>query len=138
MKTKLDSFGCRMATLIGMALLLLAPSTAWGTPTEEDILRSFNENMDQPPDYGRLIPWLFALAGAVVVVVYFRQWQKRQAVPRPLNNPRKLIREMANAIDIDPAELKRITQQAKDLNCESPLTLLLCPSLLGEESRDKT
>jgi hypothetical protein len=106
---------------------------AAAVPTNEDILRSFNENMDQVPDYSRLIPWLFAAAGIVVVLVYLQQRQKRQAVPRVLNHPGKLVREIIRGGGIDPLEMKRLAGLARELDCENPLTLLLCPSLLDKK-----
>jgi hypothetical protein len=129
------------AARLGIALLAAAlffPRPAFATPTEEDILRSFNQNMDQAPDYGRMIPWLLAAVGAVVIVVCFRNWQKRQAVPKKLNHPRKLVREIVRGIEIDPAEMKRITQLARELNCQSPLTILLCPSLTAKDAQPQS
>jgi hypothetical protein len=111
----------------------LACATAQATPTVEEITRSFSQNMDQEPDYGRVIPWLFGLAGAVVVVIYFRQRQKREAVPRALNHPGKLLREVVKIAEIDPVEMKRLKLLAAEHDYSSPLTLLLCPSLLAQK-----
>jgi hypothetical protein len=124
-----------MKIFIAAILLgILAPVTlVLATPTNEEILRSFNENMDQAPDYALVIPWLFAAGGAIAIVMYFRQYQKRQAVPKPLNHPRKLVKEVVKNMQMDPLEMKKLSAQAKELGCDSPLTLLLCPSLTRAE-----
>ena len=100
--------------------------------TQEDVFRSINENMVQQPDYERLIPWLFGIAGLVVVVIFVRQRQKLAAVPKALNHPGKLMREMSRLAEIDPAEMKKYKALARDKQVENPLTLMLCPSLLGD------
>jgi hypothetical protein len=120
-----------------LVLMLACAGAAHGTPTQEDIVKSFNENMSQPPDYGKLLPWFFAFCGAVAVIVYFNQRQKRQAIPMALNHPKKLIKEMVKGADIDPAEMKKMTQLARELDCESPLTLMLCPSLMNKDGKDQ-
>jgi predicted restriction endonuclease len=118
--------------LLPACVVICLSRAALAVPTNEDILRSFNENMDQAPDYSRLIPWVCILAGIVAVVIFFRQRQKRQAIPKALNHRGKLLKEMVRSIETDPAEMKRISGLARELDCENPLTLLLCPSLLNK------
>jgi hypothetical protein len=127
--------------LLAILCLLLPTShfqlpTASATPTPEDVLRSFNQSMDQEPDYSKLLPWLLLFAAATVAVVVFRQRQKRQAVPRALNHPGKLIREVVKMAEIDPVQMKELKALAQEHGCDSPLTLLLCPSLMGKASTE--
>jgi hypothetical protein len=111
-----------------------SPARAVATP--EDIERSFNQSMDSAPDYSKLIPWLFLLAGVIAVVVYFNQRQKKEAIQKPLNHPKKLIREVARMAEIDAADMKQLKQKAQEVGCENPLTLLLCPSLMNGRRAD--
>jgi len=127
--------------ICALALLYLPTAncqlpTASASPTMDEITRSFNQNMDQEPDYSRMVPWLFGAAGAVLVVMFFRQWQKREAMPRTLNHPGKLVREVAKIVEIDPVELKRLKLLALEHDCSSPLTLLLCPSILKKQEAE--
>jgi hypothetical protein len=122
----------------GVCALLMKASIVLATPTQDEIVKSFNDNMNQAPDYGLLIPWFFAACGAVAVVIYFRNRQKRQAIPQSLNHPKKLVKEIVKSVELDPAEMKRVTQLARELNCDNPLTLLICPSLMSSDAGEKT
>jgi hypothetical protein len=116
-----------------IVLLALARGTwAWSAPTQEEVLRSINENVSEGPDYGRMIPWVLAAIGVTVAVMFFRQRQKQQANPKPLNHPKKLVREIVRSIEIDAVEMKQLSARAKELDCDNPLTLLLCPSMLSK------
>jgi hypothetical protein len=122
--------------LAAMALLLGLSAIAAAEPTQEDVFRSLNESMHESPNYGLVLPWLFAAAGVVAVVVYFRQRQKVQAIPKPLNHPGKLVREMTQLAGVDAAEIKRLKALAKERQVSSPLVLLLCPSLLDSSATE--
>ena len=120
----------KIPLLLGLALPALLTLRAAANPTMDQITQSFNQNMDQEPDYSKMIPWLFGLAGAVVVVVYFRQRQKQAANPKPLNHPGKLLKEVTKIAEIEKDEMRRLKLAAAEKNVSSPLVLLLCPSLL--------
>jgi hypothetical protein len=121
-----------------MSLLLLVPRAALANPTQDDVFRSLTQNMEEQPDYSKIIPWIFAVAGLVVVVIFMRQWQRRQAVPKVLNHPGKLIREVTKLAEIDAAEMKKLKNRAEELGCDNPLTLLLCPSLMEKPQGAKS
>jgi hypothetical protein len=126
------------ASVILFLLLVVGRSPcAWSTPTQEEVLRSINENVSEGPDYGRMIPWILAAAGVVVAVTFFRQRQKQQANPKPLNHPKKLVREIIRTTDIESTEMKQLWNRAKELDCDNPLTLILCPSLLSPPKADE-
>jgi hypothetical protein len=121
----------RRAVMSFALIVAAAASAASAKPTQEEFFRSLTQNMTQEPDYQRLIPWAFAIAGVVVAIAYLSQRQKRQALPKPLNHQGKLVKEMIRTAGLDPAEIKRLGGLAQRLDCQSPLTLLLCPSLLA-------
>jgi hypothetical protein len=74
----------------------------------------------------------------IAVVVYFNQRQKKEAIQKPLNHPKKLIREVVRLAEIDPADMKNLRRKADELGCENPLTLLLCPSLLNPSGDERS
>lgn len=129
----------RMKIWLIAAIWLCAslPSMVRAAPTMDQITQSFNQNMDQEPDYSKMIPWIFGLAGAVLVVVYFRQRQKQAANPKALNHPGKLLREVAKIAEINAEELRRLKAVAVEKELTSPLVLLLCPSLM-EKPEEKS
>jgi hypothetical protein len=121
---------------VGVGTIIRPVSTALASPTPEEISRSFTQSMQQAPDYWVLLPWLFAFAGCVAVVIGIRQWQKHQAMPRVLNHPGKLVKEMVLEADLNPVEMKKLKSLARELDCEYALTLLLCPSLMEKPTDD--
>jgi hypothetical protein len=123
---------CIVVALVALFVLTLA-TPVLSAPTQDDVFRSLSRNMEAQPDYGRLLPWLCAAAGLVAVIIYLSQRQKRQAVPKTLNHPGKLLREVIRVAELDPDEMKQLKALAQEQNCQSPLTLLLCPSLRGGE-----
>src|ERR1700677_3656770 len=91
-----------------LAVIAASVSPALALVSQDDVFRSLTQNMDSEPDYGKLLPWLFAIAGLIAVIIYIRQRQKRQAVPKALNHPGKLVREVVRLADLDPDELKAL------------------------------
>lgn len=135
LKSFLRIFLCVFASLrsvILFSIALLPAHLALANPTQEEVFRSLDQNMHEVPKYTLVLPWLFGAAGVVGVVMYFRQRQKIEANPKALNNPAKLLREVADLAQIGPDELKRLKTLAEQRKCASPLTLLLCPSLLAD------
>jgi hypothetical protein len=123
-----------------MLLLLSAAPSARANPTEEDVLRSMQENVREQPNYGPVLAVMAATAGIIVAIVVFRQYQKRADSPQILNHPGKLLREMARDLEINPAQVRELKIRADELGCDHALTLLLCPSLTkgADESGETT
>jgi hypothetical protein len=127
-----------LSAFVALCAMQFHIQAARAVATPEDIERSFNQSMDSAPDYSKLIPWAFLLAGVIAVVVYFNQRQKKEAIQKPLNHPKKLIREVVRMAEIDAADMKQLKQKAQEIGCENPLTLLLCPSLMNGLRADIT
>jgi hypothetical protein len=68
---------------------------------------------------------------------------KRQAVPQPLNHSRKLMREVMKAVPLRRGEVRQLKLLADAATVdggepvESPLTLLLCPSVLARAMKSR-
>jgi len=132
------SASCLALCLCAAALFFLVfASPASATVSQDDVFRSLTQNMDEQPDYWKLLPWFLAAAGVVAIVIFVRQRQRLAAVPRVVNHPGKLLREVIRTADLDPSEVKELKARAAELNCENPLTLLLCPSLLAKPAVDE-
>jgi hypothetical protein len=104
----------------------------------EDVFRSTRESMNQGTTDGHVLPLLAAAVGVVVLLIVLAYRRRRQVAPTALNSPRRLLKEVARAAGVKTAELRQLRQIAEEQKCSSPLSLLLCPSLLakGLESRD--
>ena len=111
-------------------------------PTQDEVLKSIGENVGQPVESSHVIGALAAIGGAVVLLVVVGQWSGRERKSKGLNHHGKLLKEVLRNVPLKSAELKQIKLLAQDLRpggtggrVESPLTLLLCPSLLAEAAK---
>ncbi len=117
----------------------LLTSPALAAPTQEDVFRSISDNVSQRPGEGGkgLAVVLCGAGGLVLLVLVLGSRARRQAVPQALNNPRKLIREVMKAVPLRRGEVRHLKLLADAAGTEggepveSPLTLLLCPSVLA-------
>jgi hypothetical protein len=129
-----------------MLLLILAPgfwllaaSSALAEPTQEDVFRSIGRNVSDTSDNGHVLAILAGVAGAVVLLVVVGQRRARiDSGPRALHSHPKLMKEVLRTVPIKPAELKQLKVLLQECRSreqngpapESPLTLVLCPSLM--------
>jgi hypothetical protein len=124
-----------------LLLVLTALSTpALATPTQEDVFRSIQDNVnDSGAGSGKVLA-LFAGAGALVILlVLLSQRRKRELTPRTLHHQGKLLKEVMRTTGLKPVELKQLKLLAEESKVgdeadavQSPLTLLLCPSVLAK------
>ena len=118
---------------------------AYAAPTQEDVFRSIADNVGQQPgESGNgLAVLLCAAGGLVLLVVVLGSRARRQAVSQPLNHPRKLMREVMKAVPLRRGEVKHLRLLADAAAAdggepvESPLTLLLCPSVLARALKNR-
>jgi hypothetical protein len=75
--------------------------------------------------------------GIIAVRVLAAHWGQRRETPKALNHSGKLIREVRRKIHLSNPQIKRLKILADRKGCSSPLTVLLCPSLLGREEATK-
>ena len=104
---------------------------------QEDVFKSISENVsgsgDPTPFYA------LALVGVaiVLVLVVVNHFMKHQARPRAVNHRGKLIKEMLRRLPLRGGEVKHLKLMAAEQGCESPLTLVLCPSLMAKGIQEK-
>lgn len=111
-----------------------------GDDRQQAFLRSLNETSGASVDSRWLAVGLAVVVIAMVVGVLI---QKRKRVPvkasrKYLRNPKKLMKEMAGALDLSSAEVRKLEHHAERMGVENPMTLLICPSLLKKKPEEKS
>jgi hypothetical protein len=105
-------------------------------PTQQDIFRSIHDNVSQKTDPRWMIFGIAAAAGVLMVLALLGMRNQRASTPKALNHQGKLIRELRRHVALKSVEIKQLkllSEQVKTPDGSplvSPLTLLLCPSLL--------
>jgi hypothetical protein len=122
--------------IFGGFLVLIAATGAFGNPTEEDVFKSVNQNMNSPVDMSKAVPYLLAALGVIILVILFNYHRQRQNTPRSLNHPGKLSRELSRRLRLRSIELRQLKLLAEEQELEHPLTLILCPSVLAKAMRN--
>lgn len=107
------------------------------TLKQEDVFKSISDNVGGAPD--PKVFYIVALAGAalVLLLVVLNSFKKRQARPRAVNHQGKLLKEMLKKVSLKAGEVKQLKTMAAEQGCASPLTLVLCPSLLAKGMNTK-
>jgi hypothetical protein len=105
--------------------------------TLEDVFRSTQENMTQTPTVSHLTAFFLGVVALVILLIVLQQFYKRSVVLKPINHHGRLLKELAKSLPLKSAEIKQLKRLAEQQSYSSPLTLLLCPSLLSKaiESR---
>src|SRR3954471_17914287 len=100
---------------------------------QEDVFKSISENVGSSNTDPRYF-YVFALIGAAVVLllVVVNSFKKREAAPRAVNHQGKLVKEIVKKVPLKSADIKHLKTTAAEQGCASPLTLILCPSILAK------
>jgi hypothetical protein len=118
-----------------LILLLIIPATTWARPTLDQVLQGINQSMDAPADLRRPAAVVIGLVGLIILISVLNRGIKLGGSgtrrSREPNHPHKLAREIAKKVGLRRAELKQLRIVAESQNLQSPLTVLLCPSLLA-------
>jgi len=125
----------RQRAVLGSVVIFASLSVAQANPTEEDVFRSINQNVGSTVDVSKAIPYLLATVAIIILIALYNNYRKRQSYPRKLNHPGKLTKELCRSINLRSVELKQLKLLAEEQELEYPLTLILCPSVLGKAIR---
>lgn len=98
--------------------------------TLDDVFRSTQESMQQEPTSERVIALLVGVVAMIVLLVILQQRRRHLAASAPLNHHGRLLKEMFKTLSLNRAEIRQLRKLADQQSCASPLTLLMCPSLL--------
>ena len=120
-----------------LAAVLLLPALAKAAPTQEEVFRSINQNVGGTVDIKKIYPYLAGLAGLVIMACLYNHRQNRPLTGPKVNHSGKLVREISRRIHLRKIEVKQLRLLADEQKLENPLTLLLCPSVLGKAARTK-
>jgi hypothetical protein len=123
------------AAIAGCIALLASATIAAANPTQEEVFQSINDNVRSTADFTRAVPYMLVGAGLFILCLLFNYHLKHRKVPRKAFNPAKLSRELCRRISLRSVELKQLKILAEEQELEYPLTLILCPSLLGKAIR---
>jgi hypothetical protein len=127
-----------IAAAIASCIALLGPATiAAANPTQEEVFQSINDNVRSTADFTRAVPYMLTAAGVLILVLLFNYHRKHKKIPRKAYNPARLSRELCRRISLRSVELKQLKILAEEQELEYPLTLILCPSLLGKAIRSQ-
>jgi hypothetical protein len=104
---------------------------------QEDVFKSISDNVGGSTD--PKLFYILALAGAgfVLLMVVINSLKNRQARPRAVNHQGKLLKELLKKVPLKNGEVKQLKAMAAEQGCDSPLTLVLCPSLLAKGMNTK-
>jgi hypothetical protein len=107
-------------------------------PTQEEVFKSIQDNVGESADSGKVLMVLCAGGGFVILLAVFSQRNKREITPRTVNHQGKLLKEIGRGLSIRPKEMKQLKILAEQTSVpgaqtvNSPLTLLMCPSVLSK------
>jgi hypothetical protein len=104
---------------------------------QEDVFKSISDNVGGSAD-----PKTFFIVGGivvaiVVVLVLINKRMQREATPQAVNHQGKLVKELLKKVPLRKGEVKHLRTMAAEQGCESPLTLVLCPSLMTKGLNEK-
>jgi hypothetical protein len=120
----------------GIAFFFTA-AIAGANPTQEEVFQSINDNVRSTADFTRAVPFMLVGAGAIILCALINYHRKHRKAPRKAYNPKRLSRELCRRISLRSVELKQLKVLADEQEVEYPLTLILCPSLLGKAIRSQ-
>ena len=111
------------------------PATAHANPTQEEVFKSLQNTEKETIDGRKLVAVLAAGAGVVILILLINNRMQEKVLPRTLNHPGKLVRELMKSAGLKSAQirqLKAINEElaGKNQSVENLVTLLLCPSLI--------
>jgi hypothetical protein len=127
--------------------LLVSARPCVADPTQEEVLRSIGQNVSESPGGGRVLGVLAGIAGGIVLLVVVGGRRGREAAPKTLNHHGKLLKEVLRTVPLKPAELKQLKLLLQESggrtggglqSVQSPLTLVLCPSVLVKAAKGRS
>lgn len=126
-----------------LCVVLLAATPLHAAPTQEEFFQSLRDSVGGETESPPFLPYAAGIVGLLLLLVWIsqRQKQKRVITPRSLNHQGKLMKEIVRTVPIRGREMKQLKVVAENAEVDgpkpSPLTLLLCPSLMAKTIQGK-
>jgi len=124
-----------MAALVAGFVLFCTAGALRADVTQEEVFQSINDNVRSTADFNKAVPYMLVAAGIIILCILINYHRKHKTVKRKAYSPAKLSRELCRRISLRSIELKQLKILAEEQEVEYPLTLILCPSLLGKAIR---
>ncbi len=127
-------------TLIGLIGLII---TCAAGPTQEDVFKSISQNVGNTNgnDSKVFLMVLCVAVGFIILLVLINQRKQNTIAPKTLHHHGKLMKEVTKGLSLRAAEIKQLRLLADETTgrggepVTSPLSLLLCPSVLAAASK---
>jgi hypothetical protein len=121
--------------------ILTSAFPAQANPTQDDVFKSIQSNVNDQVDGRKMLAFFAAAAGVVIMIVLINKRQQREERPRILNNQAKLLRELMKTAGLKSSQVRQLKMLSADLReggepVENLVTLLLCPSLIQKARLD--
>ena len=122
--------------------ILTCAFPAHATPTQEEVFKSIQSNVDDKVDGRKVLAFFAATAGVVILIVLLNNRQQRQERPKVLNHQSKLLRELMKTAGLKGSQVRQLKMLSADLRernqpVENLVTLLLCPSLIRKAREEE-
>jgi hypothetical protein len=130
--------------LLAVGINLAVARIAAAAPTQQDIFKSIQDNVSEKSDPRWMIFIIAAGAAVLMVLALLGMRNQRGATPKTLNHQGKLLREIRRHVAIKSSEMKQLKLMVDQVKTPdgkplvSPITLLLCPSLLVKSAQVKS
>ena len=126
---------CVLVTSWFTLFFLCATSVA--APTQQEVFKSIQDNVGSTTDPKKFFAFLIGVVALGILLTVLSKRKQRQVTPKVLNHQGKLLKEVVRQIDLRPAELRQLKTLADSQDVSSPLTLLICPSVLAQAVKDR-
>jgi len=106
-------------------------------PTQQEVFKSIQDNVGSTTDPKKFFAFLIGVAALAILLAVLSKRKQRQVMPKTLNHQGKLLREVVGRVDLRPGEIRQLRILAEAQEVSSPLTLLLCPSVLAKAVKER-
>ena len=117
---------------------ILTARAASANPTQEEVFKSIQDNVGQSTDPRKFFAFLAGTVALILLLTVLSKRKQRQVSPKTLNHQGRLLKEIVRQIDLRPAEVRQLKILAEAQNVSSPITLLLCPSVLAKAVKERS
>jgi len=129
------------SSIIVIGLMLTFAGAVNAAPSQEDVFRSIQDSVGGESESPAFLPYAAGIAGLMLLVLAIGQRRKKVVLTRAVNHQGKLMRELLKTVPLRSGELKQLKTIAENTDTggppPSPLTLLLCPSLIARTVQTK-
>lgn len=135
---------CLRACILLTCFVLSVPSASQASPSQDDVFKKIQESVGEKEELDYTPVLYLAGGGTVLVLVLWLINRRRQApsAPKSLNHTGKLMKEVLREVPLTAAEIRQLKLVADSVQQQTgepatPITMLLCPSLLAKGLQGK-